>query len=112
MVGRKVFAIVVRAVASFLPAFMQAGSLSLYEIVTSDVGVAGAAQPAPAQDPFILLKNPEPEPSGGSVVVGKFPGTYMNFLKVSVIYLGSGPKGVGSRIMRNREARYHACTVV
>lgn len=54
----KVLAIVVMAVASFLPAFVQAGGLTLYEIATSDVGLAGAAQSAPAQDPFTLLKNP------------------------------------------------------
>jgi long-chain fatty acid transport protein len=41
---------------SSLPA--AAGGLSLYEIATSDVGLAGAGWGARAQDPATLLKNP------------------------------------------------------
>lgn len=48
MVRKKVHASVVMAVASFLPAFVQAGDLSLYEIATSDVRLAGAGRAAPA----------------------------------------------------------------
>jgi long-chain fatty acid transport protein len=58
MARRKILAIVVMAVASFHPAFAQAGGLSLYEIATSDVGLAGAGWAARAQDPSTLLKNP------------------------------------------------------
>ena len=49
MVRKKVHAIVVMAVASFLPAFVQAGDLSLYEIAPSEFGLAGAGWAAPAQ---------------------------------------------------------------
>ena len=36
----------------------EAGGLSLYEIATSDVGLASAGWAARAQDPATLLKNP------------------------------------------------------
>ena len=58
VVRRKIFAIVAMAVASLLPDFVQAGGLSLYEIATSDVGLASAGWAARAQDPATLLKNP------------------------------------------------------
>ncbi|MGA6826417.1 OmpP1/FadL family transporter [Nitrospira sp. NS4] len=58
MVSRTLFAIVAMAVASLLPDFVQAGGLSLYEIATSDVGLASAGWAARAQDPATLLKNP------------------------------------------------------
>ena len=49
----------VMAVAAFLPTLAQAGGgLSLYEIATSDVGLASAGWVARAQDPATLLKNP------------------------------------------------------
>ena len=51
-------AITVMAVAALLPTFAQAGGLSLYEIATSDVGLASAGWAARAQDPATLLKNP------------------------------------------------------
>jgi long-chain fatty acid transport protein len=52
-------AILVLAVAVFLPTFAQAGGgLSLYEIATSDVGLASAGWASRAQDPATLLKNP------------------------------------------------------
>lgn len=51
--------ITVMAVAALLPTFAQAGGgLSLYEIATSDVGLASAGWAARAQDPATLLKNP------------------------------------------------------
>ena len=57
--GQKQFlAIVVVALVSLLPAFVQAGGLSLYEIGTADVGLASAGWAARAQDPATLLKNP------------------------------------------------------
>jgi long-chain fatty acid transport protein len=52
------FAIPFMAIAVFLPAFAQAGGLSLYEVATSDVGLASAGWAARAQDPATLLKNP------------------------------------------------------
>jgi long-chain fatty acid transport protein len=58
MVRKKILASVIMAVASLLPAFVQAGGLSLYEIATSDVGLASAGWAARAQDPSTLLKNP------------------------------------------------------
>jgi hypothetical protein len=91
MVRRKVLAIVVVAVTSLLPVFVQAGGLSLYEIAISDVGLVGAGRAAPAQDLFTLVKNPESGSSGGSGV-GQFPGTYMNVFQVSFIW-GSVAKG-------------------
>src|SRR5512134_513660 len=51
-------AITVTAVALLLPTVAQAGGLSLYEIATSDVGLASAGWTARAQDPATLLKNP------------------------------------------------------
>jgi long-chain fatty acid transport protein len=52
-------AIIVMAIAAFLPTLAQAGGgLSLYEIATSDVGLASAGWAARAQDPSTLLKNP------------------------------------------------------
>lgn len=51
-------AISVMAMAVLLPTFAQAGGLSLYEIATSDVGLASAGWAARAQDPATLLKNP------------------------------------------------------
>jgi long-chain fatty acid transport protein len=46
-------------VAAFLPDLAEAGGgLSLYEIATSDVGLASAGWVARAQDPATLLKNP------------------------------------------------------
>jgi long-chain fatty acid transport protein len=58
MVRKKILALVVMAVASLLPALVQAGGLSLYEIGTADVGLASAGWAARAQDPATLLKNP------------------------------------------------------
>jgi len=58
MVRMKILAIVVIAVASLLSAFAQAGGLSLYEMGTSDVGLAGAGWAARAQGPSTLWKNP------------------------------------------------------
>ena len=58
MVRKRVLTIVVMAVASLLPVFVQAGGLSLYEIGTADVGLASAGWAARAQDPATLLKNP------------------------------------------------------
>ena len=58
MVRKKILASVVMAVASLLPAVVQAGGLSLYEIATADVGLASAGWAARAQDPSTLLKNP------------------------------------------------------
>ncbi len=43
---------------ALIPATTQAGGLSLYEIATSDVGLASAGWAARAQDPATLLKNP------------------------------------------------------
>ena len=51
-------AITVTAVALLFPAFAEAGGISLYEIATSDVGLASAGWAARAQDPATLLKNP------------------------------------------------------
>jgi long-chain fatty acid transport protein len=51
-------AITVTVVALLLPTFAEAGGLSLYEIATSDVGLASAGWAARAQDPATLLKNP------------------------------------------------------
>lgn len=57
--GQKQFlAIAIMAVGSLIPAFAQAGGLSLYEIATADVGLASAGWAARAQDPATLLKNP------------------------------------------------------
>jgi len=58
MMRIKVLAIVVTAIAWLIPAFVQAGGLSLYEIATADVGLASAGWAARAQDPSTLLKNP------------------------------------------------------
>jgi len=55
---KRILASMIMAVASLLPAFVEAGGLSLYEIATSDVGLAGAGWAARAQDPSTLLKNP------------------------------------------------------
>ena len=44
MVRKEILAIVVLAVASLLPTFVQAGGLSLYEIGTADVGLASAGK--------------------------------------------------------------------
>jgi len=58
MVRKKILASVIMAVASLLPALVQAGGPSLYEIATADVGLASAGWAARAQDPATLLKNP------------------------------------------------------
>lgn len=51
--------VAVMTVAVFLPSLAEAGGgLSLYEMATSDVGLASAGWVARAQDPATLLKNP------------------------------------------------------
>jgi hypothetical protein len=42
MVRKEILALVVMVVALFLPALVQAGGLSIYEIGTADVGLANA----------------------------------------------------------------------
>ena len=48
MVRKKILALMVMTVASLLPALVQAGGLSLYEIGTADVGLASAGWAARA----------------------------------------------------------------
>src|SRR5689334_5714145 len=50
--------VVCAGVFALTPTASNAGGLSLYEIATSDVGLASAGWAARAQDPATVLKNP------------------------------------------------------